>query len=113
MSGATSKMQDGTLYPGLDPKSQGGVTLDAAGNVELLTENADQLAVVFSSSDDLVVKGSRGRGAVPSAVLGSASHFVLNHGTVPMLVVHANGEKSASPRAGRTIGAMGEEVARR
>jgi len=54
-----------------------------------------------------------GRGAVRSAVLGSASHFVLNHGKVPMLVVHANGEKSAAPPAGRTIGAMGEEVARR
>jgi len=66
-----------------------------------------------AADHDLVVMGSRGRGAVPSAVLGSASHFVLNHGTVPMLVVHANGEKSASPPADRTIGAMREEVARR
>ena len=46
---------------------------------------------------DLIILGSRGRGAVRSAVLGSVSHFVLNHGTVPMLIVHDNGEESSVP----------------
>jgi len=41
-----------------------------------------------AANHDLIVMGSRGRGAVRSAVLGSASHFVINHGTVPVLILH-------------------------
>ena len=50
-----------------------------------------------AADHDLIVLGSRGRGAVRSAVLGSVSHFVLNHGTVPMLIVHDDSEKHAIP----------------
>jgi nucleotide-binding universal stress UspA family protein len=52
-----------------------------------------------AADHDLIVLGSRGRGAVRSAVLGSVSHFVLNHGTVPMLVVHDDGETSSGQAA--------------
>ncbi len=43
---------------------------------------------------DLVVMGSRGRGALSSSFLGSVSHYALNHSAVPVLIIHSPDDES-------------------
>jgi nucleotide-binding universal stress UspA family protein len=54
----------------------------------------DQIA---KGKHDLVVLGSRGRGTVRAALLGSVSHYVLHHSPVPVLIVHADRSRTQTP----------------
>lgn len=58
----------------------------------VLTEQPVRIALIRRIKDghhDLVVMGSRGRGAVRSTLLGSLSHYILHHSPIPILIVHA------------------------
>lgn len=58
---------------------------------EILEGNPGSAIVDFSQSPknkvDLIVMGSRGRGGLKEAFLGSVSHYVMHKSKVPVLVV--------------------------
>jgi nucleotide-binding universal stress UspA family protein len=72
----------------------------------VLSEQPIRMALIRQLKEghhDLVVMGSRGRGAVRAALLGSVSHYVLNHSPIPVLIVHAEG--SRDPRTRKALAA--------
>jgi nucleotide-binding universal stress UspA family protein len=59
----------------------------------VLTDQPIRLALmrqIKEGKHDLVVMGSRGRGTVRATLLGSVSHYILHHSSVPVLIVHAD-----------------------
>ncbi|HXO07275.1 MAG TPA: universal stress protein [Solirubrobacteraceae bacterium] len=60
-----------------------------------------------AGTHDLLVMGSRGRRAFSASVLGSVSHYALNHAGVPVLIIHAAdaklNEKPAAGTAGHEV----------
>jgi nucleotide-binding universal stress UspA family protein len=65
---------------------------------KILTEEPIREALMRrlkTGEHDLVVMGSRGRGALSASFLGSVSHYALNHCQVPVLIVHTEGDAKA------------------
>jgi nucleotide-binding universal stress UspA family protein len=68
----------------------------------VLTEEPIRLALIRQikkGHHDLVVMGSRGRGAIRATLLGSVSHYLLHHSPVPVLIVHADEPPEAESTA--------------
>jgi len=64
---------------------------------------------VETGNHDLVVIGSRGRGAVSASLLGSVSHYALHHSRVPVLIVQA--DTSAGQELDQPAGAGSDQPA--
>src|SRR5581483_4060997 len=61
------------------------------------------MKAVASGDYDLLVMGSRGRRALTASLLGSVSHYALNHSPIPVLIVHADRTEEARSQATREL----------
>lgn len=95
--------RDSVLATAAERASQSGVESEVAligeapGALTPEGRSADVAAEIAGIAEGLkaglIVVGSRGRGPVAGAVLGSVSHNLINFATVPVLVVHAPKEE--------------------
>jgi nucleotide-binding universal stress UspA family protein len=69
------------------------------------------LARITAGHHDLLVMGSRGRGAITASLWGSVSHYVLNHSPIPVLVIHTEEEQApAEDRAAGTTKTLADST---
>jgi nucleotide-binding universal stress UspA family protein len=99
-------VDDSFSKDGIDPaptaaaESAAGQARERGIQAEFVTRvgpAAEQLLAAADACDaDLIVVGSRGRGRLTSAVLGSVAHGLIRHATRPVLVVTATADHAAA-----------------
>ncbi len=73
---------------------------DSVSVTTILTHEPIRAALLHRIAEcphDLLVMGTRGRGALTASLLGSVSHYALNHSPIPVLVVHAHENEQIMP----------------
>lgn len=87
---------DGILASAAERAEQAGVEcrvrlISETGDIRVQSRNADLAAVIAGIASGLqaglIIVGSRGRGVIKSAVLGSVSHNLIKFATAPVLIV--------------------------
>jgi nucleotide-binding universal stress UspA family protein len=81
-------------------ESLAGIPGIAAVAVRALTVEGRPVPVLLEAAEsaDLLVVGSRGRGAIRSALLGSVALHCVTHASCPVVVVHPGAPTSQPPR---------------
>jgi len=75
-----------------------------ASTALLRGDTVDEIVAYADSHDvDLIVVGSRGRGAIAGALLGSVSRGILGESKRPVLVVRSERDRAATPPAPRAV----------
>jgi nucleotide-binding universal stress UspA family protein len=100
----------------LDSFAQGDARLECQLDPEIVQRELEALArELMAEADtadaDVIVCGSRGRGAVARSLLGSTSTRVLHHATRPVLVVPADAGTSEGPALIAYDGSAGARAA--
>jgi nucleotide-binding universal stress UspA family protein len=110
---ARELMDDGrdVAARGLETAKTAGLTLESRVVPRDGSESQTILAEADTTDADVIVCGSRGRGAVARSLLGSTSTGVLHHATRPVLVVPADQGATQGPAVIAYDGSEGARAA--
>ena len=110
---ARELMDDGrdVAARGLEIAETAGLTLESRVTPGQGSESQTILSEADTVDADVIVCGSRGRGAVARSLLGSTSTGVLHHATRPVLVVPADPGASEGPALIAYDGSAGARAA--